>query len=465
MAESKALSLFSGSKASAAQLDAAVLEFQFPSTAIINAPVPVMARNTTWVVTSAVLAMIVIMGLIPVDQVVVARGIVVSEHPTVLVQPLETAIVRSIEVREGERVQKGQLLAKLDPTFAKADLGALTKQISNLEAELARLNAEAEGYPYDAKPHGPAGELQLTIFNHRQGELKAKLETYDQKLDQLTSMRDRATSDANAYRQRLGVAEDIEKMRRELEAKQVGTRINTLAAVDARTEMQRALGSAEKTAEGAGRDMAALQSERSAFLQNWRGDISQKQTDVERRLNELRESETKAQLRRDLVELRSDKDGIVQSLAKVSVGSVLQSGQPFISLVPTDGTLQIEANVPGKENGFVHVGNEVSVKFDTLPFSQYGMARGTVRVMSPDAFTLQGEQRNPTGAVPLEFNNEPFYRARISLDDLALHDLPQGFRIIPGMPVTADVKIGKRTVLSYLMGRVVPVAQEGMREP
>jgi HlyD family secretion protein len=60
---------------------------------------------------------------------------------------------------------------------------------------------------------------------------------------------------------------------------------------------------------------------------------------------------------------------------------------------------------------------------------------------------------------------DPFYRTRITIDRVALHDVPVGFRVIPGMPVTADIKVGKRTVLQYLLGLVLPVAQEGMREP
>src|SRR5215471_1301810 len=117
----------------------AILEFQWPSTAVVNAPIPRSARGIVWVIASMVLVLIVIMGLIPVDQVVTARGIVVSQSPTVLVQPLETAIVRSIDVREGQVVRTGQLLARLDPTFAAADLAALTTQVSSLEAEVARL--------------------------------------------------------------------------------------------------------------------------------------------------------------------------------------------------------------------------------------------------------------------------------------------------------------------------------------
>src|SRR5499427_10403008 len=103
----------------------AILEFQWPSTAIVNAPIPRRARGISWIVTSRVVAMIATMGMIPVDQVVTAHGLAVSKAPTILVQPLETAIVRSIEVREGQQVAAGQVLARLDPTFAAADVGAL----------------------------------------------------------------------------------------------------------------------------------------------------------------------------------------------------------------------------------------------------------------------------------------------------------------------------------------------------
>src|ERR1700755_2105343 len=107
----------------------AILEFQWPSTAIVNAPIPRSARGTGWRITSLVLVMIAPMGLIPVDQVVTVHGIAVSKAPTILVQPLETAIVRSIDVREGQQVKAGQVLARLDPTFAAADVGALAAQV------------------------------------------------------------------------------------------------------------------------------------------------------------------------------------------------------------------------------------------------------------------------------------------------------------------------------------------------
>jgi HlyD family secretion protein len=94
------------------------------------------------------------------------------------------------------------------------------------------------------------------------------------------------------------------------------------------------------------------------------------------------------------------------------------------------------------------------------------MAEGTVRVISPSSFTSQDEQRNPTSVAPVVPSNvEPFYRVRISVDHLALRNVPDDFRVIPGMPVTVDIKVGERTVFEYLVGSVLPVVKEGMREP
>ena len=89
-----------------------------------------------------------------------------------------------------------------------------------------------------------------------------------------------------------------------------------------------------------------------------------------------------------------------------------------------------------------------------------------MEVVSPDSFTAQTEARNPTGTAPPPGSaSDPFYRTRIAIERVGLHDVPADFHIIPGMPVTADIKVGKRTVLQYLFGSVLPIPQEGMREP
>jgi hemolysin D len=444
----------------------AILEFQWPSTAVANAPIPQAARGIVWIISSLVVALIVLAGLIPVDQVVTTRGLVVSQSPNIVVQPLETAIVRSIEVREGQRVQAGQLLARLDATFASADLAALAMQVSTLEAEVARLTAEADGQTFNYNGLDPSWTLQASIFERRKAVYDARLVNFDRQRDELSSAISRAQSDAVGYRQRLKVAASIEQMRKQLEERQVGSRLNSLLAEDNWAEMSRALGNAEQTAEAAMRQQAAVAAEREGYIQGWRAEVSQSLSEANSRISDARELFNKAKLRKQLVELRSEADAIVQSVAKVSVGSVLQSGERLITLVPADAPLQVETNIVGRSSGFVHVGDPVVIKFDTFPYSQYGLAHGTVRALSPDSFSAQEQARDPNSSLAmLPSDTEPFYRTRISIDQVALHDVPAGFTVTPGMPVTADVKVGRRTVLKYILGVMLPIGQEAMREP
>ncbi|WP_136620624.1 MULTISPECIES: HlyD family type I secretion periplasmic adaptor subunit [Mesorhizobium] len=444
----------------------AILEFQWPSTAIANAPIPRAARGIVWIISSLVIALIALAGVIPVDQVVTTRGLVVSQSPNIVVQPLETAIVRSIDVREGQHVQAGQLLARLDATFASADLQSLAMQVSTLEAEVARLKAEADGKAFNYDGLDPTWTLQASIFERRKAVYDAKLENFDRQGDELSSAISRAQSDAVGYRQRLSVAASIEQMRKQLEERQVGSRLNTLLAEDNSAEMSRALGNAEQTAEAAKRQQAAVAADRDGYIQGWRAEVSQGLSEASSRMSDARELLNKAKLRKQLVELKSEADAIVQSVAKVSVGSVLQSGERLIVLVPADAPLEIETNIVGRSSGFVHVGDPVVIKFDTFPYSQYGLAHGTVRTLSPDSFSAQEQARDPNSSLAmLPSDSGPYYRTRISIDQVALHGVPAGFNVSPGMPVTADVKVGQRTVLKYILGAMLPIGQEAMREP
>lgn len=444
----------------------AILEFQSPSAAIIHAPIPLAARRVNVIVCSLFAAMVIAMGVIPVDQVVSAPGTVIAKSPNLVVQPLETAMVRSIDVHPGEQVHAGQVLARLDPGFAAADLGASVAQVNHLQAQVVRMQAELNNKPFSYTGLDPDMSLQAAVYAQREAEYDSRLENYQQKSDGLAAAIQRANADADGYGKRLEVAQAVEGMRRQLERLQVGSRLNTLAAQDNSAEMARDLASAGQAAASARRDLAALVAERDGYMQQWHADLADKLADATSKLSDARAQMKKSQLRRALVELRADRDATVLSIAKVSVGSVLQSGQHFITMVPSDAPLEIEADIPAAENGYVHVGDKVAIKFATFPFTRYGLAYGTVRVISPDSFTAQDDARNPTGDVPTSTgSNQPYYRARVSLDRVALRNTPPGFRLMSGMPTTADIKVGHRTVLTYLLERVLPVAYNGMREP
>jgi HlyD family secretion protein len=268
------------------------------------------------------------------------------------------------------------------------------------------------------------------------------------------------------YTERLEYARTVEQMRKELEQLNVGSKLNTYSAMDTRVQMQASLDTAQQQQLGAQRDLAAMLAQRNGFVQTWHTDIAEKLTEALTKLSDARESLNKVQLRRQLVELRAQQDGTVMTISKVSVGSVLNPGQQFITLVPTDAPLEVEANIAGTDDGHVAVGDPVDIKFDTFQYSRYGMAHGVVRIVSPGSFTAQEETRNPTGAVTLPSNTGGvWYRSRITLDQINLHDTPTNFHLSPGMPISADIRVGKQTILRYMLGKAIPLASEGMREP
>jgi hemolysin D len=450
-----------------------ILEYKSPSTAIVNAPVPRIARGVSWTVGSMVLACFAAMTIIKVDKVVTAQGKVIPKSATMVIQPLETSIVRSIDVHEGEQVHAGQILALLDPTFAAADLESLKSQVAAYSAQVGRLQAEMENRAFTYTGSDPHMALEAAIFAQRMSEYNFKLEGYRQKADSLSAQVAKSRSDIVGYRDRLNVAINLEKMRNELDRLGVGSKLNTLSAQDTRAEMQRNLDSVEQVGNSAQRDLGALIAERNGYIQSWHADAAEKLAEAAAKLSDARESFNKAQLRRQLVELKAEQDATVLTIGRgISKGSVLTAGQQLITLVPANAPLEVEANIPGSEDGYVHVGDSVAIKFDTFPYTQYGMAHGVVRIVSPDSFNSQDEARNPSGSVPLPSAGatgvaagSTWYRARVSLDQIGLHDTPAGFHLIPGMPVTADVLVGKRTVMAYFLGRALPMVHEGMREP
>jgi HlyD family secretion protein len=450
-----------------------ILEYQSPSTAIVNAPVPRIARGVSWTVGSMVLACFAAMTIIKVDKVVTAQGKVIPKSATMVIQPLETSIVRSIDVHEGEQVHAGQVLALLDPTFAAADLESLKSQVAAYSAQVGRLQAEMENRAFTYTGSDPHMAFEAAIFAQRMSEYNFKLEGYRQKADSLSAQVAKSRSDIVGYRDRLNVAINLEKMRNELDRLGVGSKLNTLSAQDTRAEMQRNLDSVEQVGNSAQRDLGALIAERNGYIQSWHADAAEKLAEAAAKLSDARESFNKAQLRRQLVELKAEQDATVLTIGRgISKGSVLTAGQQLITLVPANAPLEVEANIPGSEDGYVHVGDSVAIKFDTFPYTQYGMAHGVVRIVSPDSFNSQDEARNPSGSVPLPSAGatgvaagSTWYRARVSLDQIGLHDTPAGFHLIPGMPVTADVLVGKRTVMAYFLGRALPMVHEGMREP
>jgi hemolysin D len=441
----------------------ALLEFQSPTSALVAKEAPAVARYATYVLASMLAAFLVVAGTVPVDRVVTATGRVAPQGNDMLVQPLETSVVRSIDVRVGQRVRKGDLLARLDPTFSGADMTSLDEQTQSLQAEVDRLTAEADGGEYYGSLT-PSGMLQGAIFKQRQAERGFKLENFHQKISSLTSALDKAKSDIASYNEQLRIASDMLAARQRLEREGVGSKFNTQQALSTVTDQRRSLNAATATATAAQRDIDAQIAERDGYVQQYRADISQQLTDANRKLFDARDQFAKARRRHDLVDLRAESDATVLAIAKVSVGSVLNAAEPFLTLVPDDATMEIDAAIPSADVGFVRVDDPVVVKFDAYRFFEHGYAEGHVRVVAPDsqATPTDGPDKPKIDSVPL---GASLYRVKIAIDRMKMTNLPADFRLQPGLGIEADIKVGRRTILNYMLGRFIPALTEGMREP
>lgn len=446
------------------EMPRALLEFHSPSAGMMATPVSLAARSTTLWVTGLCAALIVIACVCPLDRVVTGQGTLSAVDSTIVVQPFDQAIVHSIDVREGDVVKPGEILARLDPTMSEADVVNLRHQVESLSAEVARREAEAQGVDYKPDLTNPASTGQEAAFLQRQAEYKARMDSYAQQIAEERA--DLAGFEASiaAYAQRLKLASDVQSMRLQLQAQALGSRLNSLAAEDSVAEMQRSEADSVESANGARAKIASLQAERDAYAKNWKAQVYSDLTEAQRKLYQARDDLSRADLRHKLVIFKASKPAVVLSVAKVSVGSVLSPGSDFITLIPEDSPLEVDVRIPASQSGYVRLGDPVTVKFQTLPYLTYGGATGTVTNISADSFNAEKDGVSAPTSIA-GGDGKLYYRARISIDKYNLRNTPRGFHLTPGMPVSADIKVGKRTIMQFMLSSVVPTFREGMREP
>jgi HlyD family secretion protein len=453
----------------------AIMEFQSPTMTLISAPAPFSAKMTLWLISSLVLISFILFSVVPTDRVVTTTGVVLAQQPDVIVQPYDsTTIVRRIMVKEGQMVKKGDLLAQLDPTFSGSDATATVAQMASLKAQVDRLKAELANKQYlsDGTQYSQLEEL---AYLQRHQQVQFTVEDYDQKIKSLLAQVNQAQGDIDGYKKRLIGLRSIEKMRTDEEHMQVGSHLNTLEAIDTRLQIEQALSDAENGYDQYSKSMAAMVAERDSWVHQWYSDTQSLEGQQERLLSDMQRQAEQATMRRQLVDMRAEADSIVLSVSRVTAGTVVQVGTQLMTLVPVDSPLEVVALIDGSDAGFVSVGDSVAVKFDTLPYFRYGYATGHVTKISDDSFvdptagqinpqgtsaTIAPTSSSNTGAAPVYY-----YRAFVSIDKLSLRHPPESFRVMPGMPLEADIKVGERTVLEYMLDKVVPFLVEGMREP
>jgi HlyD family secretion protein len=451
------------------------LEFFSPCQAIMARPPIRLADNVVAIIGSMFLVIVVLFFVLNLDRIAVGQGRIVSMTPETVVQPLNTGVVKTIAVSAGDIVRKGQLLAQLDPTFAASTNTQATEQLDRYQTEVDRLTAEFHQVPYRPHQLTPGALVQEGIFAQRAAAREAELRYYKGQIDAQRALEAQSDAQVRQYAKETGVAVDVEKIRTKLEADAVGSRLDTLAAVTARLEAERSVLFNIDQAESARQTVAALQGQLDNYNQQWFADVSQTITDDSVQLAQYRAQMEQAALNYKLVDLRAQEDSIVLSVAPVSPGSIMQTGQTFFTLVPINAPLEIDAQITADQTGFVQVGQPASIKFETFNFVDYGEGSGAVRLVSSDSFLTgaasQGTTGTPSGTVgnSIFTGQNPtspyFYDVRVSIDRLNLKNTPRDFHLTPGMPVEVDVKVGERTIWDYLIEKLLPIVYEGMREP
>lgn len=419
---------------------------------------PLAAHAVLYALVALIVIALVWATVSKVDIIVTAQGKIVTDAQTVVIQPLETSVIRTIDVRVGQFVKKGEIIATLDPTFAEADVAQVKQRIASLSAEIARLEAEQAEKPYKPLAGSDDAKLQFDFYEKRAAEhqsrvagLRADLARYeaDLKGTQRTQL---------VLKDRLDSLQQIENMKSNLKDQKYVSPMSVLESREKRLEVEADYEAAVNKGQQLAEQIRQAQSALDSFTRGWRQKIVDDLVKARRERDALTENLNKAERRSALVELRAPIDATVLELNKRSVGSVAKEAEPIATLVPQGVPLEAEIQIPADEIGFVRKGDPVRVKIDAFPFQRHGTVDGTLTAIGEDSFVADGGARGR----PM---TKAFYPARVGELKSDLKKVPTDARLSPGMTLVAEIKVSERSVLSYFLYPLVKAFDEGIREP
>jgi HlyD family secretion protein len=427
--------------------------------AIERGPLPRFVRITLHVLLLAFAAFIVWASLSPIDQIVIAHGKLVNPLPNIVVQPLDTSIIQSIDVRVGQVVRKGQVLATLDPTFNAADESQLRSRLESLDNQTAGLRAELSGQrgAADVGKSSADAQLQSQLSSERQANFAAQQSKMDQNIARLKASMLTNKHDQVILAERVKSLREVEAMQEQLMAEQFGAKMHLLEARDRRLEVERDMDMQRNKAVELASELASAEAERAAFGKSWRQKAMEDLLSASRDRAGVTEQLAKADRHLKLIQMVAPADGVVLEIGKLSVGSVVREAEPLFTLVPLGADLEAEVQIDSVDIGYIKPGADVHLKVDAFSFMKHGMLEGKVRTISQDSFKRETKDTSGGGL-------DAYYLSRIPYTG-KLNRLPPGVRLLPGMTVSAEIVVGHRTVMSYLLYPLTRALDESIREP
>jgi adhesin transport system membrane fusion protein len=400
-----------------------------------------------------VVLLIVWASLARVDEVTKGDARVISSRQLQLVQSLDGGVVSEILVKEGQEVEKDQLLLKIDETRATSGVRESAAQGFALRARQARLRALAEGSAFQPPPPSDNAdekrivEEERRLYETRVSELTTMVAINQQQLQQreqeLSEMRARKTS----------AERTLDLNQQELAKTKPLLATGAVSEVDI-LRLDGAVSKARGDNEQATAQIARVQAsigEAQRKIQetqlNFRNDARKEMADVMGKINALNEGAVALNDKVDKSQIKSPVRGRVQRLLANTVGGVVQPGKDIVEIVPLDDALVLEAKVQPKDIAFIRPGQAATVKFSAYDFSIYGGMAATVENISPD--TVVDERNNA------------FYLVRVRTTQA---NFSEKMPIIPGMTAEVDILTGNKTVMSYLLKPVLKGKAYALRE-
>lgn len=436
-------------------VDAAEHAFS-PNALILQRPMPwAAARMISLGICAMALCALVFAWLAPMDIVVSSQGRVIPSGRSKVIQPLESGVVRTIAVRDGQSVKAGDLLVELDPTNAQADQSRVQRDFWDASSDVARLQAALGGAGSAKWPEGTpvdVTEQQEALLISQRAEQAQRLATLDADVTRREADRDAIAASIEQLGKSLPLLRQKHAMREELATT---GHIPRTGVIESRLElmaMEKELAVQEnRLREAAAGREAALQQHAQARAE-FRARAGAELNEAIRKRESARQELVKTTLRGDLQTLRSPIDGVVQQLAVTTVGGVVTPAQPVMTIVPAGSGLEVEAQVLNKDIGHVRPGQRVINKVETYDFTRYGFIEGRVSWVGTDAVN--------------DPKLGPVYPVRIELAEMHTPNTVSGSQgnVGAGMNVTADIRTGQRRMLEYFLAPMLRYKQEAIRE-
>lgn len=402
-------------------------------------------------------------ALASVDSAVIASGVISVESRRQVVQHLEGGIVQSIHVQEGDTVDEGQVLFRLDPTSARANYDAVRAQLDAALATEARLVAERnladsvtfpESLTSRIKEHNVKEviEDQTAQFRDRKTALDGQIEILESRIGQLRTEIEGLAQEKISAEQQLHFIDDELEGARTLEAKGLVTKARVSGLEREKARLFGIVGRNIADSAKSEGSIGEIQMQIQQLRQQRAEEVGEQLVTIRQKLSELRERMNVAQNALDRVSIRAPRAGTAQNINSriYTVGAVVRPGDTMLEIVPRDEDLVVDGRVAVQDIDRLSAGVHVEVKFPNFHTRTTPLILGRLMSVSSDRLVD-------------ETTHEPYYLARVSIAET---DIPPDMKsaLRPGMPAEIVFNTGERTVLNYMVRPLTDALGRSMRE-